>query len=168
MVSIGRIIRTQGRRGELRARLHSERFLKPFFSRVFFRVEGELKEFEVESLRPFREFCIVKLKGIDSLDKAENIASQEIWIPEEDLQPLDRGKYYLFQLIGCSVVTRSGETIGLVKDILFIKENDLLVVEKGDRKMFIPFTESICIRVDLVKEEIVIDPPDGLLDLNEI
>lgn len=66
------------------------------------------------------------------------------------------------------MVTEGGDLIGLVKDILFIKKNDLLVVEKGERKMLIPFTESICIEVDLGKKEIVIDPPDGLLDLNEI
>lgn len=108
------------------------------------------------------------MKGIDTLDLAENLKGEEIWIPEDALQSLDKGKYYLFQLIGCSVVTRSGETIGLVKDILFIKENDLLVVEKGERKMFIPFTESICIGVDLAKKKIVIDPPEGLLDLNDI
>ncbi|UCE43177.1 MAG: 16S rRNA processing protein RimM [Candidatus Aminicenantes bacterium] len=127
-----------------------------------------MKAFEVESLRPFREFCVIKLKGIDTLDQAENITGQEIWIPEEDLQPLDRGKYYLFQLSGCSVVTEDGDLIGLVKDILFIRENDLLVVEKGKRVMLIPFTESICTGVDLGKREIVIDPPDGLLDLYEI
>ena len=66
------------------------------------------------------------------------------------------------------MVTKDGESIGLVKDILFVDENDLLVVEKGNRNMYIPFTESICIRVDLEQKEIVIDPPEGLLDLNEI
>lgn len=66
------------------------------------------------------------------------------------------------------MVTEGGDLVGSVKDILFIKENDLLVVEKGEKKMLIPFTESVCIGVDLGKKEIVIDPPDGLLDLNEI
>ena len=66
------------------------------------------------------------------------------------------------------MVTKGGDLIGLVKDILFIKKNDLLVVEKEKRKILIPFTESICIGVNLGKKEIVIDPPDGLLELNEI
>jgi 16S rRNA processing protein RimM len=139
-----------------------------FFSRVFFRIKGDLKEFKVEYIRPFGEFCVVKLEGIDTLDGGQEIAGQEIWIPEEDCQPLDSGNFYLFQLSGCSVVTKSGELIGSVKDILFIQENDLLVVEKEGREKFIPFSESICIAVNLEKKEIVIDPPDGLLDLNEI
>jgi 16S rRNA processing protein RimM len=108
------------------------------------------------------------LRGIDTLDSAQDFAGQEILIPEEDLLPLDRGKYYLFQLNGCFVVTKDGESIGRVSDILFIEENDLLIVEKGKRKILVPFSESICIEVNLEKREIVIDPPDGLLDLNEI
>jgi 16S rRNA processing protein RimM len=108
------------------------------------------------------------LKGIDTLDLAQDFAGQEIWIPEEDLLPLDRGKYYLFQLSGCFVVTKDGDSIGRVLDILFIEENDLLIVEKGKREILIPFSEPICIEVNLEKREIVIDPPDGLLDLNEI
>lgn len=87
---------------------------------------------------------------------------------EETLHPLDKGKYYLFQLSGCSVVTKSGDSVGSVKDILFIKGNELLVVERGEQDVFIPFTESICIGIDLKRKKIVIDPPDGLLDLNEI
>ena len=108
------------------------------------------------------------MKGIDTLDLAENLKGQEILVHEEDLHPLDQGKYYLFQLSGCSVVTKGGVAIGSVMDILFIKGNDLLVVEKEEGRMLIPFTESICIEVDLAKKKIIIDPPDGLLDLNEI
>ena len=139
-----------------------------FFSRIFFKVSGDLKEFQVESIRPYREFCIVKLEGIDTLDSARDFAGQEIWIPEEECQPLERGKYYLFQLVGCSVVAEDGKRIGSVEDILFIEANDLLIVKKGKRNLYIPFTEDICRDVDLEKREIVIDPPDGLLDLNEI
>jgi 16S rRNA processing protein RimM len=99
---------------------------------------------------------------------AEDLKGQEILVHEENLHPLDKGKYYLFQLRGCSVVTKVGDSVGPVKDVLFIEGNDLLVVERGGRDVFIPFTESICIEIDLKGKRIVIDPPDGLLDLNEI
>jgi 16S rRNA processing protein RimM len=89
-------------------------------------------------------------------------------VHEENLHPLDKGKYYLFQLSGCAVVTKGGDSVGSVKDILFIQGNDLLVVEREGREVFVPFTEPICIEIDLNGKKIVIDPPDGLLDLNEI
>jgi len=52
--------------------------------------------------------------------------------------------------------------------VLFISGNDLLVVEKEDQEILIPFAQSVCLEVDLEQKRIIIDPPEGLLDLNEI
>ncbi len=89
-------------------------------------------------------------------------------LPEEDLQPTENDSYYFFQLIGCSVVSKNRERIGNVKDLHLIKDNDLLIIEKEGREILIPFTQAICLEVDLKKKEIVIDPPEGLLELDEI
>lgn len=64
--------------------------------------------------------------------------------------------------------SKGGTLVGSVKDIFFIEGNDLLVIEREGREMFIPFTESICVDVNLKERKITIDPPDGLLDLDEI
>lgn len=93
---------------------------------------------------------------------------QECMLPEEDFSHLEEDKYYLFQIVGFSVVTESGERVGSVKDVLFIKDNDLLVIERGGTEILIPFTDAICAAVNLEAREIVIRPPEGLLDLNEI
>jgi len=93
---------------------------------------------------------------------------QECMLPEEDLSRLEEDKYYLFQIVGSSVVTENGERVGSVKDVLFIKDNDLLVIERGGTEILIPFTDAICAAVNLEAREIVIRPPEGLLDLNEI
>ncbi len=93
---------------------------------------------------------------------------QECMLPEEDLSRLEEDKYYLFQIVGSSVVTENGERVGSVKDVLFIKDNDLLVIERGGTEILIPFTDAICAAVNLEAREIVIRPPKGLLDLNEI
>ena len=93
---------------------------------------------------------------------------QECMLPEEDLSRLEEDKYYLFQLVGSSVFTESKKRVGVVSDVLFIKDNDLLVIERGGKEILIPFTVAICVSVNLEKREIVIRPPEGLLDLNEI
>ena len=92
----------------------------------------------------------------------------EILLPEEDLLTLDKNNFYFFQIIGSSVVTKEGEEIGKVKDFLCIQNNDLLVVAKGSREILIPFTNSICLKVNLEQKEILVDLPEGLLELNEI
>jgi 16S rRNA processing protein RimM len=84
------------------------------------------------------------------------------------LDPLDEGDYYIHQLLDCTVFTKSGERIGSVHDVLPIAENDLLVVKSGNREHLIPLTPTICFEIDLVKKTVTIDPPEGLLDLNEI
>ncbi|TET20263.1 MAG: 16S rRNA processing protein RimM [Candidatus Aminicenantes bacterium] len=127
-----------------------------------------MEEFQVESIRPYKNFYILKLEEFHTINQARELVGQEILLPEEDLLPLERGNFYFYQICGCSVVTKSGEKIGIVRDLLCIKENDLLVVEKGSREILIPFSKSICLEVNIKKREVIIDPPEGLLDLNEI
>ena len=89
---------------------------------------------------------------------------KEIFFPESELIPLERGSYYSHQLKGCRVNTVDGERIGVVEDILPVAENDLLVVKMREDEVLIPFTQTICIEVDTERGIIVIDPPQGLLD----
>ena len=93
---------------------------------------------------------------------------QECLLPEEDLSRLEEGNFYLFQVVGSSVFTESKKRVGVVIDVLFIKDNDLLVIESGGQEILIPFTSDICASVNLEKQKIIIKPPEGLLDLNEI
>jgi len=72
--------------------------------------------------------------------------------------------------VGSTVETRRGEPVGIVTDIRVIGESTLLVAESpaGRDEILIPFVEEICVVVDPRSKKIVIDPPEGLLDLNEI
>jgi 16S rRNA processing protein RimM len=108
------------------------------------------------------------MKGVDTLAQAKECVGKECLLPEEDFSHLDRESYYLFQIVGCSVVTVNGNEVGTVKDLLLIKDNDILEVMRKGKEILIPFTEKICVEVNLKKKEIVIDPPEGLLEINEI
>ncbi len=168
MVSIGKVVKSKGKRGELRLRLYSEHYVKPFFPKVYLHKKGFLEEFEVETLCPYKDGFLIKLKEIDTLDQAWELVGQEILVPEELLRPLEEDNYYLFQLIGSSVINTKKEKVGMVKDILFVESNELLVVQKGKKEILIPFTKSICLEIDVANKEILVNPPEGLLELNEI
>jgi 16S rRNA processing protein RimM len=139
-----------------------------FFSRVFFKKKGGWEEFQVESLRPHKENFILKLKGIDSLERAQEIAGDEIFVPEEKLPSLREDDYYHFQILGCTVMAEDGKKIGMVEDLLTIPGNDLLVVRSKKNQVLIPFNKDICVQINLEQREIIVNPPAGLLDLNEI
>ena len=65
-------------------------------------------------------------------------------------------------------MTLKGREVGRIKDLIAVSGSDLLVVESGEREILIPLIGTICREFDLQNRQVVIDPPDGLLDLNEI
>lgn len=169
MINIGRILRSQGRDGELKLQLyHTDTLEFPELRRVFIGKEGALREFQIQSLIPRGRACHLKLEGVDSLPQADRLAGLEVFVPEEALKSLTGDQYYHYQLIGCSVRTADGEPVGTVADMLSVEAGEILVVDRFGREILVPFHADICRTVDVAKKEIVIDPPDGLLDLNEI
>lgn len=169
MLNIGRVLKTQGNKGGLKVELDPEFPEAPFFSRVFLKLKGEPAPYEVEELRPFKQFYILKLRGVEGMDAARALAGADIFVPEDELRPLAEDMFYEGQLRGCRVVTVGGAEVGVVEDILSAGGSDLLVVRSREEKeILIPFSREICREVDVASQRIVVDPPDGLLDLNEI
>ena len=169
MINVGKVLRSQGKDGELRLRLYASAALElSRLDRLSIGKEGEAKEFRVESLIPRGKALQVKLEGVDSLASADRLAGLDVFVTEDMLRPAEEGYYYLFQLIGCQVLTMEGEKIGPVVDVFSAGKADSLVVERKGKEVLIPFHESICTGVDVARREIWIHPPNGLLDLNEI
>jgi len=52
--------------------------------------------------------------------------------------------------------------------VVWIEDNNLLVVRKGENEVLVPFIHSVCLEIDLKRKRIRVDPPEGLLELNEI
>jgi len=92
----------------------------------------------------------------------------ECFLPEDELGQLEEDEYYLHRIIGCSVVTLEGKEIGTAADILEYPGNEILVVERDEQEILIPFNREICREIDLNERKIRVDPPEGLLDLNEV
>ena len=169
MVTIGRITAAQGKSGELRLRLADHRLGETLTaSKVYIGKNNKLREYKVASLTSRQGLVLIKLEGVDNLSRAEELKGLDMLVPEERLMPLDEDSYYTHQLVGCAVLTREGVKVGSVSDVLEAGANDILVADRGGREILIPFHRSICVEIDTGKKEIIIDPPDGLLDLNEI
>jgi 16S rRNA processing protein RimM len=125
----------------------------------------------VERLESSHGAFVLKLKGIETLAGAESVVGQDILVPEDALKrPAADDTYFDFDLIGSVVETRDGEKVGTVTDVLTAGASTLLSVERGPGRAeaLVPFSRSICVDIDPVRKKVVIDPPDGLLDLNEI
>ena len=168
LVALGKVVRSQGREGHLKLRLYEKGPTRFKCARVYLSRGDEVEPYGIESLTVDRNATILKLAGVDTLDAADALAGREVLVAESDFPDPGEDVFYDFQVIGSRVRTRDGTEIGRVAAVLDAGGSLLLVVRRGDREVYVPFTEPICVSVDRGAREVVIDPPDGLLDLNEI
>jgi 16S rRNA processing protein RimM len=110
---------------------------------------------------------IIGLAGIESMTDAEALADLELRVPAEALHPLPDAAFYRHDLVGCAVRTVDGREVGTVIRIDGPFEGGHLVVGGASREVLIPLAADICVRIAPDERVIIVDPPEGLLDLNE-
>ena len=168
MPVVGRIARAHGNRGHVivdpATDFPEERF-KPG-SVLQIRRGNTTEAVAVEHLRFHRGRPIIGLAGIDTMDAAEALAGSELRIGVDALQPLPVGSFYRHDLIDCAVETPRGEAVGRVIGVEGDAAGSRLVVESRSGEILIPLAEGIVVAVDLAGRKIVVEPPEGLLDLN--
>lgn len=169
MIVLGKITNLQGNKGELRLKPYAgaKSLLAPG-ENIYIEKEKRLFRFQVESVKKIKNEFVVKLGGINSAEEGLFLLGKEVLFPEEKLPSLAEGEFYEYQLIGASVMTCDQEEVGRVAGFWEMRGKTLMVVEKDKKEILIPFEEAICISIDIKKRLIIIDPPEGLLDLNEI
>ena len=131
------------------------------------RKDGTPATLEVATMRMHQGRPVILLTGIASMNDAELLAGQELRIAEVggEADLLGDGEYYHRDLIGCAVVTESGESIGEVIAIEGDRSATRLVVRSRRSEVLIPLADAIC-TVDVKGKRITVRPPEGLLELN--
>jgi 16S rRNA processing protein RimM len=119
---------------------------------------------EVENTWMHGDHLILKFKGVDTISDAEKLAGADVAIPFEQRAELAEEEVYQSDLIGCEVLDTSGRSLGIVEDFEETGGTPLLRVGES---LLIPFAKSICTKIDLEHKQITVNPPDGLLDLNQ-
>jgi 16S rRNA processing protein RimM len=170
LILVGRIVREHGLRGDVviapETDFLEERFA-PGAELLWKKADRTLDTLRVESVRVYKGRPIVGFEGIDSIEAAERLGRVELWIRAADREALPDGEFYHDALIGCRVETRDGREVGTVSRVEGPRGMSLLVVKgEGAREVLVPLAEAICPVIDPAARRIVIDPPDGLLDLN--
>jgi 16S rRNA processing protein RimM len=178
-VTVARILRPHGRRGEVAAEI-----LTDFPDRLTRLTSVELWDARPsasarESRRVVVRSCwlnqsrggqaIFHFEGSDSISAAEKLVGLEVRIPFAERMQLPAGSYYITDLIGCEVF-ESGAAIGRVRDVQPIGGDmagtPVLVVDASRGEVLIPLAQEICVRVDVAARRIEVSLPEGLRELN--
>ena len=167
LVQLGRVSKPHGVRGELKIFPYSGDpggLLR--YRELHLALEGEPgRFFSVERARVQGRQVIVALAGIGDRSQAELLQGAEVAVRRGDLPPLADDEFYLDDLEGCLVVTADGEEIGRVAGILATGPNDVLAVRGARGEVLVPLVPEFV--VSLEADRLVVDLPDGLVEVNQ-
>jgi 16S rRNA processing protein RimM len=169
MALVGRVVRTHGLRGDVVVSPETD-FVETRFAvgaTVFTRSDRGDEELTIDAVRLQGGRPIVAFHGFTRIEDAERLVGLELRIPDEALHPLAPGTYYEHQLRGCLVERADGLVLGPVRRVEGGAGSVQLVVEGEGGEILIPLTTSICTDIDVDARRIRIEPPEGLLELNE-
>ncbi len=163
-LQVGVISSTHGIRGEVKVFPTTDdpmRFKK--LKKVFLDTGRERLELEVQSVRFFKQFAIVKFKGIDNINDIEKYKGKGIFVPREDAVPLDEDEYYIADLIGMEVFTEDGH-FGVVKDVIETGANEVYIIESDEHgEVLIPAIRQCVLDVNVEEKKMKIRLMDGLI-----
>lgn len=167
-VTLARVVKTQGRHGEVAVEVYSDvpDRLHPGL-RVFALADDDTRrELKIEDAWPHKDFVVLKFAAIDSISDAEPLVACELQVPLSERAALEPGESYISDLVGCTVFDR-GREVGTVSDVRFgAGEAPLLVVGAGKSELEIPYAEEFLIGLDLDRKRIEMALPEGLLEVN--
>ena len=174
-VTLARIVRPQGRRGEVAAEILTdfpERLTK---LKSAFLWDGKTKRRDIAVRSCWLSMshggqAIFHFEGSDSINDAEKFTGLQIQLPLEERAELPDGSYFVTDLIGCEVFADGATRVGVVRDVLPTGQGTagtpVLIVDSPRGEILIPLAVNICTKIDLDARRIEISPPEGLLDLN--
>jgi 16S rRNA processing protein RimM len=169
MAVVGTIARAHGNRGQVIVNPATD-FLEDRFhsgAELFARRTGAVETMTLTSVRFHKGRPIVGIAGVDTMTAAEGLAGVELRIPIDRLSPLPADTFYYHDLVGCAVETRTGDVVGTVTGVEGEPGGYRLVVAGAHGEVLIPLAAAICTTIDIPGRKIVVDPPEGLLDLNQ-
>lgn len=161
-ILIGKVVNTVGLKGEIRVYSYAENLDR--FQRIpFLLIEEET--FTIESVRLGKGTVTLKLEGISHLKEAENLRGKMVYFSAAYLEDLPDDTYYVKDLLGLEVVDDHNKFLGIIKDIITGGSQDLYEISNGGKSFLLPNVEEFILEINLGKKQIIVSPPEGLLDI---
>ncbi len=168
MVMVGRVVRPHGLRGQVviasETDFGAERFAPG--AKVWRQAGESMNELVVVDSYPQADRWVVAFQNVTTVEDAETLRGIELRIPEAARMPLGPDEYYLYDLVGCEVRTAAGVEIGKVQAVYTGAGGALLSVNHDGAEVLVPLVKAMVPEIDVAERRIIVDPPEGLLDVN--
>ena len=163
-LQVGVITQTHGIKGEVKVFPTTDdanRFKK--LKEVIMDNGRERLNLEIEGVKFFKQYAILKFKGFDSINDIEKYKSAKLYIKREQAVPLKKDEYFIADLIDLEVVTENEGHFGVVKDVLVTGANDVYIVTRDDgTEVLLPAIKECIRNIDMEQGRITVHIMDGL------
>ena len=165
LLQVGVISSTHGIRGEVKVFPTTDdvkRFKK--LKKVILDTGREHLPLEVESVKFFKQFAIVKFKGIDNINDIEKYKGKSLLVDRENAVKLRKDEYFIADMIGLQVYTEDGEAFGVLKDVLETGANDVYIIDSPKHgEVLVPAIKQCILNVDIEGKKMTIHLMEGLV-----
>lgn len=167
LLQVGIITSTHGVRGEVKVYPTTDdprRFRR--LKEVVLDTGKEKMNLEIEGVKFFKQFVILKFKGLDNINDIEKYRQKSLYVTRKNAVRLQRDEYFIADLIGLKVQDEDGKKLGTVKDVIETGANDVYEVEMADGKsLLLPAIKQCILNVDVENGTMQVHVLEGLLDL---
>lgn len=167
LLQVGIITSTHGVRGEVKVYPTTDdprRFRR--LKEVVLDTGREKLNLEIEGVKFFKQFVILKFKGLDNINDIEKYRQKSLYVIRKNAVRLQRDEYFIADLIGLKVQDEDGTELGTVKDVIETGANDVYEVEMADgRSLLLPAIKQCILNVDVENGMMQVHVLEGLLDL---
>ena len=167
LLQVGIITSTHGVRGEVKVYPTTDdprRFRR--LKEVVLDTGKEKMNLEIEGVKFFKQFVILKFNGLDNINDIEKYRQKSLYVTRKNAVRLQRDEYFIADLIGLKVQDEDGKELGTVKDVIETGANDVYEVEMTDGKsLLLPAIKQCILNVDVENGTMQVHVLEGLLDL---
>ena len=164
-LQVGVISSTHGVRGEVKVFPTTDdvtRFRQ--LKKVYLDTGREMLPLEIQNVKFFKRFAILKFKGIDNINDIEKYRGKSLMIDREDAVDLDEDEYFIAEMIGMKVCTEDGSEFGTLKDVMETGANDVYIIDSLEHgEVLIPAIRECILDVDMDEERMTIHLMEGLV-----
>lgn len=167
LLQVGIITSTHGVRGEVKVYPTTDdprRFRR--LKEVVLDTGREKLNLEIEDVKFFKQFVILKFKGLDNINDIEKYRQKSLYVTRKNAVRLQRDEYFIADLIGLKVQDEDGTELGTVKDVIETGANDVYELEMANgRSLLLPAIKQCILNVDVENGMMQVHVLEGLLDL---
>ena len=161
LIEFGKIVNTHGLKGEVKVYSYTDNtnnILK--LKKVYI---GGIK-YDVQSIKPFKNMFIMKLKGIDVIEDTKPFIDKMCFREIVKGESNDDEGFFVKDLIGIQVVDETGNVIGTLKEVFNTGANDVYeVLQEGGKTIYLPAIKQVVKKIDIVSKTMVVEIMEGLI-----